>query len=66
MKFKERIYRIIFFTDTPLGKAFDIVLLILILLSVVIVALESVSGIRAKYGDMLTLTEWIITILFTA
>jgi voltage-gated potassium channel len=48
-----------------MGKAFDLILLILILLSVFIVMLESVGPIDAEYHDALYLCEWIITIFFT-
>ena len=48
---KNRLHEIIYEADTPAGKAFDIVLLILILLSVVLVMLESVSSIRLAYFD---------------
>ena len=39
---KHKIYMIIYDTDTPLGKLFDVFLICFILLSVVIVILESV------------------------
>lgn len=60
-----RIHEIIYEADTPMGKLFDIVLLILILFSVVLVMLESVARIGLKYHDFFYVTEWIITILFT-
>ncbi|MGM0622079.1 MAG: ion transporter, partial [Bacteroidota bacterium] len=44
---------------------FDIVLLIIILVSVVLVMLESVPGIRQRHGELLTILEWIITLIFT-
>ena len=62
---KRHLHRIIFGVDTPLGKAFDTTLLWLILLSVLVVMLESVHEIRAGYGDLLITAEWIFTILFT-
>lgn len=48
-----------------MGKLFDVVLLILILLSIVLVMLESVQDIDAKYHEILYFGEWIITIFFT-
>ena len=48
-----------------MGKLFDVILLILILLSIVLVMLESVQGIDAKYHEILYIGEWIITIFFT-
>ena len=59
------LYEVIFEADTPLGKAFDIVLLWSILLSVAAVLLESVESIREEYGTLLYGIEWAFTILFT-
>ncbi len=52
--------------DTPAGKAFDVILLILILFSVIIVMLDSVRSISRDYGTILRYIEWTVTILFTA
>lgn len=60
-----RLHEIIYEADTPMGKLFDIVLLILILLSVVIVMLESVQELGIKYYDLFHIIEWVITIFFT-
>ncbi len=60
-----RLHEIIYEADTPMGKLFDVVLLILILLSIVLVMLESVQGIDTKYHDTLYFCEWVITIFFT-
>ena len=62
---RDRIHEIIFGAETPAGKAFDLTLLIVILLSILAVTLESVAGIRAQYGEFLRALEWAITILFT-
>ncbi len=62
---RERLHEVIFEADTPLGKWFDVVLLVLILLSVLFVMLESVKTIDAEYHRVLRLAEWVITILFT-
>ena len=63
--FRKRLHEIIFEADTPMGKAFDIVLLIAILLSVVVVILSSESALSVKYGDLFYYIEWVLTILFT-
>ena len=63
--FRKRIGDIIFKTDTPLAKGFDLVLLISILLSVIVVLLDSVPSIHVSFGDILFIFEWIFTILFT-
>jgi len=44
---------------------FDLILIALILISIAAVMLESVTSIQARYGDILEITEWIITIFFT-
>ena len=62
---RDRLHQIIFEADTPKGKAFDIALLIAILLSVLVVMLESVGSIEEKYGALLFTLEWVFTILFT-
>lgn len=62
---KDELYEIVFEADTRLGKAFDIVLLVLILLSILFVSLESVNSIATKYGGLLFFLEWFVTIFFT-
>ena len=56
---------IIFGDETPAGRFFDVVLLIVILLSVLTVLLESVPSIQHAYGTPLFIAEWIFTALFT-
>ena len=60
-----KLHEIIFEADTPLGKFFDILLLISIIASVVVVMLESVGTIKAEYGNFLFYAEWTFTILFS-
>ena len=62
---KNRLHEIIYEADTKQGKLFDIVLLIAILASIISVMLESVESINNKYGQLLNIAEWIITILFS-
>ena len=63
---REELRVVIFEADTPAGKAFDVVLLVAILLSVLAVMLESVASIRAAHGRALYGVEWFFTLLFTA
>lgn len=63
--FRQKFYEIIFEADTPAGKAFDVALLVVILLSIVAVMLESVNSLQIKYGALLRTLEWIFTVLFT-
>ena len=60
-----KLHEIIFEADTPLGKFFDVLLLISIIASVVVVMLESVASIKAEYGSILFIAEWTFTILFS-
>jgi voltage-gated potassium channel len=62
---RQRIYRIIFKSDTPQGRAFDVGLLIAIVISVALVMLDSVEQIHLKWGRELWMGEWVITMLFT-
>ncbi|MBC91126.1 MAG: ion transporter [Flavobacteriaceae bacterium] len=62
---RHRLHEIIYEADTKTGKAFDIILLFLIIVSVILVALESVESFRVNYNDFLNISEWIITIVFT-
>ncbi|PKV75473.1 ion transporter [Pontibacter ramchanderi] len=62
---KRRLYSIIFEAETPAGRAFDVVLLILIMASVVVVSLESVVSFRRSYLHVFQALEWTFTILFT-
>ncbi len=62
---RHQLHDIIFEADTPAGKTFDLVLIFLIVLSVFAVMLETVATIRASYGPILRVAEWVFTILFT-
>jgi len=62
---KDKLHDIIYEADTPLGKIFDVVLLVLILLSIIFVMLESVKGLPDNIYEILYYAEWVITIFFT-
>lgn len=62
---RARVREIIFETNTPAGKAFDIALIACILLSVLSVMLDSVQAINRQIGGLLYGVEWFFTILFT-
>ncbi len=64
-KLRQKLFDIIFEADTPVGKAFDIGLLGIIILSVLLVMLESVDSIRNRVPELFTILEWIVTVLFT-
>lgn len=62
---KLKLHEIIYEADTPLGKKFDILLLWLIVISIIVVMLESVESINSKYGFFLYNLEWGLTIFFS-
>ncbi|MDY7037140.1 MAG: ion transporter, partial [Thermodesulfobacteriota bacterium] len=59
------LHEVIFEADTPAGKAFDVILILSIILSVIAVLLDSVSAIRESYDNILYSIEWFFTILFS-
>ena len=60
-----RLHSVIFGTETPAGKRFDVLLIACILLSVLAMLLETVSDIDARFGGELLAIEWFFTIVFT-
>ncbi|GAL05374.1 possible potassium channel VIC family [Photobacterium aphoticum] len=63
---KQRLYQIIFGTQTKAGQYFDIVLIGAILSSELILILSSVQTIESEFSTLLTVLEWTFTLLFTA
>lgn len=61
---RTRIHDIVFGHRTFSGKAFDVALLVAILLSVAAVVFESVKPIRERHGPLLQTLEWTFTIAF--
>lgn len=61
----KKLHDIIYEADTPAGKVFDVILLILILLSVLFVMVESIPGLSPEIYEYLYYGEWVITIFFT-
>ena len=62
---KNKIHIIIEGTDTPAGKLFDVLILVVIITSVLVVMLDSVLFLRLQYGRLFFVAEWFFTILFT-
>ncbi len=62
---RERLHDVIYESNTPAGKAFDVALLIMILASIVVVMLDSVAAYQHRYGKLFEVWEWIFSILFT-
>ena len=62
---KTKLYDIIFESDTPAGKGFDLLLIFSILISVIVVCLDSVIYYHDRYERIFYILEWFFTILFT-
>ena len=62
---KQKLRQIIFGTDTPAGRYFDISLIICIVLSVALVFVDTIDSIHNRYGDWIRIAEWCFTGIFT-
>jgi len=62
---QEKVFEVIFGTDTPAGKMFDVLLLWAISISVLIVMLDTVQALPVHYHSLFRILEWVFTILFT-
>ncbi len=60
-----RLHQIVFESDTAAGRAFDLTLIALILVSVVLVSVETVAGLSPPTHRALRVAEWTLTIVFT-
>lgn len=63
---RRRLHTIVFEADTPAGRTFDAVLLLLIVLSLVVVSFETISSLSASTRFWLRVLEWVLTVMFTA
>jgi len=64
-EWRSKIFKIIYHSDTPAGKWFDITLIVFIILSVLTIILDSVMELHLAYGDLFYVVEWFFTIVFT-
>lgn len=62
---REQLYTVIFESDTPAGRAFDLTLIAAILISVTVIMLDSVQAVAQRHGRLLNAFEWFFTFLFT-
>ncbi len=62
---KERLYEIIFESDTKEGKWFDIVLIVAISLSILITFVETVPSLASTFKLILEIMEYLLTLFFT-
>ncbi len=65
MTIRQTVYQIIFEHDTKWGKLFDIWLILVVLMSVLVVMIETVNALSQSYGEVFFVLEWFFTILFT-
>jgi voltage-gated potassium channel len=65
MKLRQQLYTIIFGTDTPAGKLFDLILIYAIVISVVFLMMDSVVAVNDRWGYIINYIEWFFTIAFT-
>lgn len=62
---RSRLFTVIFESDTPAGKLFDVILLMMIFVSLLLVMLQSIPSLDSKYHEIFYQAEWVITALFT-
>lgn len=62
---RNRLAHIVFESDDPASKRFDVALLIAITGSVTVTILDSVKELHDAYGTLFYLLEWSFTLLFT-
>ena len=63
-RWRQRLYIIIFESDTPAGRCFDTLLLLTILASLGVVMVDSIESVHARYHGLLSGLEWTFTALF--
>jgi voltage-gated potassium channel len=61
---RAKTHEIIFESDTPAGKCFDVLLIACILISTLFNALDTVESIHQRFGSVIFVLEWIFTVLF--
>jgi voltage-gated potassium channel len=64
-RLRNKLREIIFEADTTAGRLFDVGLIVSILISVLIVKLDSVKAINLQFGALFFKMEWFFTILFS-
>ncbi len=64
-RLRRRLHTVIFEADTPAGRAFDLALLAAIVVSLLVVILESIPSLGEQYSYWFHVVEWFLTLLFT-
>lgn len=65
LKDKPRLYDIVANSDTKAGKAFDIAVMVAIVLSLVVAFVETKPEVVGRFKDVLTIMEYVLTFFFT-
>ena len=61
---RDRLYVVVFQSDTPAGRRFDKTLLLIILASLLVVIIDSVETVHSQYADLFAWIEWGFTFIF--
>lgn len=64
-RIKDKLHGIIFESNTPAGKTFDVILIIMILSNSILIIAESVDSIRNAYGTLISILGWFFIVAFT-
>lgn len=65
LKDKPRLWNIIFEADTPAGKAFDITVMVAIVLSLLVAFVETNRSLASEFRIVLEVMEYVLTFFFT-
>ena len=65
MSLRERMYQVIFESDTRAGRAFDLTLMGVIIASLMVVVLDSINSFSPRIERALGVAEWVFTAIFT-
>ncbi|WP_019601882.1 ion transporter [Teredinibacter turnerae] len=63
---QKHLYEVIFGTETPAGKRFDLWLIWMIVLSVLVLMIDSVMWLQQSWQTALDIAEWVFTLAFAA
>ena len=62
---REKLYTVIFQSNTAAGRRFDTTVLLVILASLVLVIVDSIESVHREYASLFAYFEWGLTTLFT-
>lgn len=62
---REKVFQVVFESETPAGRLFDKVLVVVIVASIIAVMIDSMPQYHAHWAMELAALEWVFTILFT-